>query len=360
MRGVLRGRRAAWYRDDRPWRSVSRRPGRPASCSSAGDWPFDEGACRRVLLGRALGDAWPAGGGATPSAGGLGGGHVQVHDLGVSERLLASTPPELVVRDEEDDCVYLPGRRARQPLRQPIREADRRRVRPPDGSGRPARGSLLYNQACPSCSACQAIRVDVQAFAPSRSQRRAQAKGDASVTVELGPIVVDDRRLDLIARTRGAASSITAASRPSTRWSTRASSPTAAWRGSSCAISSVDSSAAWRSPTAAPARCRRSTRSGIRSTPRSPWGRTPSAEPDRSGAYLGARLGLSRSRHPGEPLDGLHSWPSCPTRRRWTEPRMERCYPGVRDGRVQADLAVAVGDASPDAAAAVKEPLPAG
>ena len=43
------------------------------------------------------------------------------HAERVSGRLLATTPPEIVVRDEEDACVYLPGRRARQPLRQPLR-----------------------------------------------------------------------------------------------------------------------------------------------------------------------------------------------------------------------------------------------
>ena len=37
----------------------------------------------------------------------------------------------------------------------------------------------------------------MRAFAPSRSQRRAQARGDAAVTVQLGPIVVDDRRVSL-------------------------------------------------------------------------------------------------------------------------------------------------------------------
>jgi leucyl-tRNA---protein transferase len=115
----------------------------------------------------------------------------------VSERLLANSPPELLVRDEEDDCVYLPGRRARQPLRQPIRRLTAAEFDLRMAAGDRRAGSLLYNQACPSCSACQAIRVDVQSFAQSRSQRRSQAKGDAAVTVQLGPIVVDERRLSL-------------------------------------------------------------------------------------------------------------------------------------------------------------------
>jgi arginyl-tRNA--protein-N-Asp/Glu arginylyltransferase len=115
----------------------------------------------------------------------------------VSGRLLATTPPEIVVRDEEDVCVYLPGRRARQPLRQPIRRLTAAEFDTRLAAGDRRAGSLLYNQACPSCAECQAIRVDVGAFAPSRSQRRAQAKGDGAVTVELGPIVVDDTRIAL-------------------------------------------------------------------------------------------------------------------------------------------------------------------
>jgi arginine-tRNA-protein transferase len=115
----------------------------------------------------------------------------------VSRQHLPVVPPEIVVRDEEEACVYLSGRRARQPLRAPVRpltgaEFDARLA---DGDRRA--GPLLYNQACPACAACEAIRVDVNAFAPSRSQRRAQATAAPAVTVQLGPIEADQARLDL-------------------------------------------------------------------------------------------------------------------------------------------------------------------
>jgi arginine-tRNA-protein transferase len=115
----------------------------------------------------------------------------------VSGRLLAVTPPEIVVRDEEDACVYLPGRRARQPLRQPLRPLTAAEFDARLAAGDRRAGTLLYNQACAGCAACEAIRVDVRAFAPSRSQRRAQAKGEAAIAVELGPIEVDEARLAL-------------------------------------------------------------------------------------------------------------------------------------------------------------------
>jgi arginyl-tRNA--protein-N-Asp/Glu arginylyltransferase len=106
-------------------------------------------------------------------------------------------PPEIILRDEEEACAYLPGRRARQPLRAPVRpltgaEFDRRM----DAGDRRA-GPLLYNQTCPACAACEPIRVDVRAFAPSRSERRAHAKAAATVAVQLGPIEVDAERLAL-------------------------------------------------------------------------------------------------------------------------------------------------------------------
>lgn len=112
-------------------------------------------------------------------------------------RILAVTPAEIVVHDQEGPCLYLPGRRARQPLRQPMRRLTPSELDARLAAGDRRAGTLLYNQACPACAACEPLRVDVRAFAPSRSQRRAQAKGDAAIAVELGPIEVDDARLAL-------------------------------------------------------------------------------------------------------------------------------------------------------------------
>jgi arginyl-tRNA--protein-N-Asp/Glu arginylyltransferase len=123
----------------------------------------------------------------------------------VSGKSLPVVPAELLVHDEEQACPYLPGQRARQPLRAPVRmltgaEFDQRLA-----AGDRRVGPLLYNQACAACAACEPLRVDVRAFAPSRSQRRAHAKA-AAVTVQLGPIEVDEARLALYrahARGRG-------------------------------------------------------------------------------------------------------------------------------------------------------------
>jgi len=115
----------------------------------------------------------------------------------VSGNSLLLVPPEIVVRDEEEACVYLPGRRARQPLRAPVRPLSGAEFDARLEAGDRRAGTLLYNQACPACTACEPIRVDVHTFAPSRSQRRAHAKAAAAVTVQLGPIEVDEARLAL-------------------------------------------------------------------------------------------------------------------------------------------------------------------
>ena len=106
-------------------------------------------------------------------------------------------PPEIVVRDEEEACAYLPGRRARQPLRAPVRLLTGAEFDVRMAAGDRRAGPLLYNQACPACAACEPIRVDVRAFAPSRSQRRALAKAEAVVTVQVGEIEVDEARFAL-------------------------------------------------------------------------------------------------------------------------------------------------------------------
>jgi leucyl-tRNA---protein transferase len=115
----------------------------------------------------------------------------------MSGRILAGTPPELVVHDQEQPCLYLPGRQARQPLRQPLRRLTPAELDTRLAAGDRRAGTLLYNQACPTCQACEPLRVDVRCFAASRSQRRAQASGDAAVTAEVGPIEVDGARLEL-------------------------------------------------------------------------------------------------------------------------------------------------------------------
>jgi arginine-tRNA-protein transferase len=57
-------------------------------------------------------------------------------------------------------------------------------------------GGLFYAPACPACTACQPIRVDIERFRPRRDQRRCLAR-NADLTVTWQPRGLDDERLEL-------------------------------------------------------------------------------------------------------------------------------------------------------------------
>ena len=118
----------------------------------------------------------------------------------MSRTLPTVTPAELIVYDGEEPCPYLPGQRARRPLRHPVRRLTGAELDGRLEAGDRRTGPFLYTQACPACAACEPLRVDVRAFAPSRSQRRAQAAGDARVVARTGPVEVDDQRVALYLR----------------------------------------------------------------------------------------------------------------------------------------------------------------
>jgi arginine-tRNA-protein transferase len=115
-------------------------------------------------------------------------------------QLIPNIPPEVVVLDDEETCTYLPEKTARQPLRMPIRFLSRKELDARLEAGDRRYGRFLYNQKCPSCRACEAIRVDVAKFQPSRTQRRVKSKGDAIFRMEVGPVVCDDERVALFSK----------------------------------------------------------------------------------------------------------------------------------------------------------------
>jgi len=99
---------------------------------------------------------------------------------------LPGAPPEWLVWNETSRCPYLADQTARLPLRLPMR-----RLKPGEFGARLAAGDrrqglLLYRPDCPSCTACEPIRLDAHAFEPSRTQRRILARGDATLRTLIG------------------------------------------------------------------------------------------------------------------------------------------------------------------------------
>lgn len=58
-------------------------------------------------------------------------------------------------------------------------------------------GNFFYRTQCPRCNACEPLRIAVETFQPSRSQRRAKVKGDAALRCELQSPTIDARRIEL-------------------------------------------------------------------------------------------------------------------------------------------------------------------
>lgn len=116
------------------------------------------------------------------------------------QRVLPTLPPELVVVDEEEACPYLAGMVARRPLRIPLRPLRPEELDERLEAGDRRSGPFLYNQACPACAACEALRIDVANFAASKSQGRALKLGDRELDIEIGEPVVDAQRVELFAK----------------------------------------------------------------------------------------------------------------------------------------------------------------
>jgi leucyl-tRNA---protein transferase len=61
-------------------------------------------------------------------------------------------------------------------------------------------GTIVYRPVCTGCRKCQPLRVDVDRFAPSRSQKRVKKRCDGQFRVDVGEPILDAERLDLYAR----------------------------------------------------------------------------------------------------------------------------------------------------------------
>lgn len=118
-----------------------------------------------------------------------------------SQSRSASHPThEWVVYDEYSPCPYLPGQIARMPLRLPMKPLSRKALAERLEAGDRRQGALLYRPRCPGCQACQAIRLPVEQFRPSRTQRRIFRRVGALLETRIGVPRVDAERVRLYNR----------------------------------------------------------------------------------------------------------------------------------------------------------------
>ena len=113
---------------------------------------------------------------------------------------LPGAPPEWLVWNQPSRCPYLPGQTARLPLRLPLR-----RLKPAEFSLRLAAGDrrqglLLYQPSCPHCRACEAIRLDVRAFVPDKTQRRIFRRGEELLRTVIGRPAITAEKVALYNR----------------------------------------------------------------------------------------------------------------------------------------------------------------
>ncbi|NOY27391.1 MAG: arginyltransferase [Oligoflexia bacterium] len=106
---------------------------------------------------------------------------------------------EQIVHDEIETCPYLDGKRARMPLRWQLGEVRGLALDQSLAAGDRRVGRMLYRTSCPECHACEPIRINVEHFRRSRSQRRA-ARRNQDVRVLIGPASFTQEKLDLYNR----------------------------------------------------------------------------------------------------------------------------------------------------------------
>lgn len=109
-------------------------------------------------------------------------------------------PREKLVHDGLQDCPYLPGRVARMPLYRQLErlsqvETDARLAR----SERRV-GWAMYRTECPGCDECKGLRVLVDEFKPSRSQRRVRRRWEGLVRVEYSSPTWSPEKLEIFNR----------------------------------------------------------------------------------------------------------------------------------------------------------------
>jgi len=95
-----------------------------------------------------------------------------------------------------DDCPYLEDQQSASILVDPDHEIDQHLFSLLSRSGFRRSGEMLYSPKCPTCNACVSVRIPVQEFAASRSQKRIWRKNN-DLRVVIQNVGFDQEHFDL-------------------------------------------------------------------------------------------------------------------------------------------------------------------
>lgn len=109
---------------------------------------------------------------------------------------------DIVIIDETEPCPYLADETARMPLCMPLVKITDHQTDLRLAHGFRRTGEFLYQTNCPSCRACESIRVDVNAFQFSRNAKRVLSRGDSRFTQTVGDLKADSERVSLFNKHR--------------------------------------------------------------------------------------------------------------------------------------------------------------
>lgn len=99
----------------------------------------------------------------------------------------------------EEPCPYLEGRRWRNLVVALEDDSDGALYEQLLDAGFRRTGLHAFRPACAACSECRSLRIDVEAYRPSRSHRRASNR-NADIVVDVGPPDYTEEKRDLLER----------------------------------------------------------------------------------------------------------------------------------------------------------------
>lgn len=102
-----------------------------------------------------------------------------------------ATPGEIEIAGDHHPCSYLPGRTARMTYRLAFRLTDRRYEHLLERGWRRF-GRTLFRPVCAACQECRSLRIDLQSFRASKSQRRCRNRNADLQLVVRHPTVTDE------------------------------------------------------------------------------------------------------------------------------------------------------------------------